>query len=260
MYCMSFTRLPYFHSLGAPCSLGLLVVLLASLTLGRAMVVVANRFGVFDPKRAHRERGWRAHDMVGKTKEMQADTSELRDHLADFDDFWRPIRSYFYWERHCFDIPICWSLRSIFDGLDGLDKLTDDLGNLMKDLDQLDTLMPQLLVQLPPMIATMKTLRGLMLTMQSTFSGLINQMDAFSQNATAMRQAFDAAKNDDSFYLPPEAFQNPDFIQGLKLFLSPDGISAQHIITHKGDPATPEGISHIDRIMQAASEAVKGTP
>ena len=59
MYCMSFTRLPYFHSLGAPCSLGLLVVLAASLTLGPAIVVVASRFGVFDPKRAHRERGWR---------------------------------------------------------------------------------------------------------------------------------------------------------------------------------------------------------
>ena len=50
------------------------------------------------------------------------------------------------------------------------------------------------------------------------------------------------------------------FIRGLKLFLSPDGKSAQYIITHKGDPATPEGISHIDPIMQAASEAVKGTP
>src|SRR6201997_4749236 len=59
MYCMSFPRLPYFHSLGAPCSLGLLVVLAASLTLGPAMVVVASRFGVLDPKRAHRERGWR---------------------------------------------------------------------------------------------------------------------------------------------------------------------------------------------------------
>ena len=429
MYCMSFTRLPYFHSLGAPCSLGLLVVLAASLTLGPAMVVVGSRFGVFDPKRAHQERGWRrigtvvvrwpgavlvtttvialvgllalpayttnyndryyipgytpanigyhasdrhfpqarmepeilmveadhdlrtvsdmlvldriakgvfhipgiarvqditrplgtpidhssvpfqismqstqtienlkylkdrmadmlkmsdqlghmidittrmeqllrqltavTHDMVGKSHEMQADTEELRDHLANFDDMWRPIRSFFYWERHCYDIPICWSLRSIFDGLDGIDKVADNLGDLVKDLDQLDTLMPLVVAQLPPMIATMKTLQGLMLTMQSTFSGLTTQMDAFSKNATVMGQAFDAAQNDDSFYLPPEAFQNPDFIRGLKLFLSPDGKSAQYIITHTGDPATPEGISHIDRIMQAAGESVKGTP
>jgi RND superfamily putative drug exporter len=98
------------------------------------------------------------------------------------------------------------------------------------------------------------------MTLTSTFSGLVNQLHAFSQNATVMGQAFDAAKNDDSFYLAPEAFQNPDFIRGLKLFLSPDGKSAQYIITHKGDPATPEGISHIDRIMQAAAESVKGTP
>ena len=32
------------------------------------------------------------------------------------------------------------------------------------------------------------------------------------------------------------------------------------IITHDGDPATPEGISHIDAIRNAAQEAVKGTP
>ncbi len=85
-------------------------------------------------------------------------------------------------------------------------------------------------------------------------------MEDLTRNATAMGQAFDAAKNDDSFYIPPEAFENPDFQRGLKLFLSPDGKSARFIITHKGDPATLEGISHIDRIMQAADEAVKGTP
>jgi putative drug exporter of the RND superfamily len=429
MYCMSFTRLPYFHSLGVPCSLGLLVVLAASLTLGPAMVVVASRFGVFDPKRAHRERGWRrmgtmvvrwpgpvlvaatavalvgllalpgyttnyndryyipgytpanvgyhasdrhfpqarmepellmveadhdlrdpadmlvldriargvfhiagiarvqnitrplgtpidhssipfqismqstqtienskylhgaidnlgkisdelgrtigitqriadlthqltgiTHDLDRQTKQIKADTTELRDHIADFDDFWRPIRSYFYWEPHCFDIPICWSLRSLFDGLDGIDKLTDDIGNITTDIDKLDVVLPQLDAQLPQLINTLQTVRAITMTTTSTFSGLINQMDAFSQNATAMGQAFDSAKNDDSFYLPPEAFQNPDFIRGLKLFLSPDGKSAQYIITHKGDPATAEGISHIDAIMQAASEAVKGTP
>jgi predicted exporter len=33
MYCLSFTRLPYFKTLGAPCSIGLLVVILAALTL-----------------------------------------------------------------------------------------------------------------------------------------------------------------------------------------------------------------------------------
>ena len=32
------------------------------------------------------------------------------------------------------------------------------------------------------------------------------------------------------------------------------------IITHDVDPATPEGISHIDAIKHAAQEAIKGTP
>jgi putative drug exporter of the RND superfamily len=200
------------------------------------------------------------HDLAGQTHQIQADTEDLRDHVADFDDFWRPIRNYFYWEPHCFDIPICWSLRSVFDTLDGIDTLTDDIGNVTKDIDKVDVLLPQLDALLPQLITTLQTVRGLTMTTASTFSGLINQMDAFSQNATVMGQAFDDAKNDDSFYLPPEAFQNPDFVRGLKLFLSPDGKSAQYIITHKGDPATPEGISHIDRIMQAAAEAVKGTP
>ena len=76
------------------------------------------------------------HHMVGETHEMQAITNELRDHIADFEDFCRPIRSYFYWEKHCYDIPICWSLRSIFDSLDGVDEISDKLQDLVADLDQ----------------------------------------------------------------------------------------------------------------------------
>ena len=34
MYCLSFCRLPYFQSLGAPCAIGMLVAVLAALTLG----------------------------------------------------------------------------------------------------------------------------------------------------------------------------------------------------------------------------------
>src|SRR5262249_16046448 len=67
------------------------------------------------------------HHMVEETHDMQAITNELRDHVSDFEDFWRPIRSYFYWEKHCYDIPICFSLRSIFDTLDGVDEVTDKL-------------------------------------------------------------------------------------------------------------------------------------
>ena len=56
-----------------------------------------------------------------KIKNMAVDIAELRDNIANFDDFFRPIRNYFYWEPHCYDIPVCWSIRSIFDTLDGID-------------------------------------------------------------------------------------------------------------------------------------------
>ncbi len=89
------------------------------------------------------------HDMDGLTHDMVEITDELRDHIADFDDFWRPIRSYFYWEKHCYDVPICWSLRSIFDALDGVDKITEKLAALSRDMDRLDILMPQMRAQIP---------------------------------------------------------------------------------------------------------------
>ena len=85
-------------------------------------------------------------------------------------------------------------------------------------------------------------------------------MDDSSSDATAMGQAFDAAKNDDSFYLPPEVFQNKDFQRAMNSFLSPDGKAARFIISHRGDPATPEGVARIDQIKTAAEEALKATP
>ena len=71
------------------------------------------------------------HDMVGKMDLTLADIQTLRNHIADFDDFFRPIRNYFYWEPHCFDIPVCWSIRSVFDTLDGIDTMTDDFQQLV---------------------------------------------------------------------------------------------------------------------------------
>jgi RND superfamily putative drug exporter len=75
-----------------------------------------------------------------------------------------------------------------------------------------------------------------------------------------MGDAFDNSLNDDTFYVPPEIFNNADFKRGMKNFISPDGKSVRFIISHEGDPATAEGISHIDAIKQAAKEAIKGTP
>ena len=189
-----------------------------------------------------------------------ATAQDLRDKIANFDDFFRPLRSYFYYEPHCFDIPVCAALRSIFDALDGIDALTDQLGDVAGSIAKLDALQPKLLALIPPQLANQQTNRDLTMTNYATNSGIQDQSAAALQNSTALGQAYDASKTDDSFYLPPEAFTNPEFQRGLKLFLSPDGHATRLIITHDGDPATPEGISHIEPIRHAAQEAVKGTP
>ena len=49
------------------------------------------------------------HAMVTKMKDMTIDIAELRDNIANFDDFFRPLRSYFYWEPKCYNIPVCWA-------------------------------------------------------------------------------------------------------------------------------------------------------
>ncbi len=59
MLCLSFTRLPYFQTLGAPCAIGMFTLVAAALTLGPAIITVGSRFGLFDPKRTIKTRGWR---------------------------------------------------------------------------------------------------------------------------------------------------------------------------------------------------------
>ena len=222
--------------------------------LSRTVAIMEHMYGVMKDVTAT------THSMVGRTHDMVDTTNELRDHIADFDDFFRPIRSYFYWEKHCFDIPVCWTLRSLFDALDGIDQISEQLTGLSGDLDRLDKLMPQLLVDFPKMIDSMKRMRDFMLSTHSTMAGIQAHMQEGAEGATLMGQYFDEAKNDDSFYLPPEVFQNPDFKRGLKMFVSPDGTAVRFIITHQGDPASVEGIQHVQGIKQAVADAIKGTP
>ena len=76
----------------------------------------------------------------------------------------------------------------------------------------------------------------------------------------AMGDAFNDSQNDDTFYLPPEIFDNEDFKRGMESFISPDGHAVRFIISHEGDPLTADGIERIDAIKSAAFEAIKGTP
>ncbi|WP_431235631.1 RND family transporter [Mycolicibacterium psychrotolerans] len=200
------------------------------------------------------------HEQVEAFHKTVEVAQDLRNKIANFDDFFRPLRNYFYWEPHCFDIPICAALRSVFDALDGIDALTDQLANVTASLDKLDALQPKLLALIPPQIDSQQTNRDLTMTNYATQSGIYDQTAAALQNATALGAAFDASKTDDSFYLPPEVFSNSEFQRGLKQFLSPDGKAARMIVTHDVDPATPEGLAHIDAIRHSVQEAVKGTP
>jgi RND superfamily putative drug exporter len=179
------------------------------------------------------------HSMVGRMKGMTVDIAELRDSIANFDDFFRPLRNYFYWEPHCYDIPICSSIRSVFDALDGIDTMTDDIKDLMPDMERLDALMPQMTTMMPDMIETMKTMQTMMLTQYQSQKSQQDQQ-ATQASGNAMGQAFDDSKNDDSFDLPPEVFNNADFKRGMKMFVSPDGKAVQFIISHEGDPASQE--------------------
>jgi putative drug exporter of the RND superfamily len=198
--------------------------------------------------------------MVGKMNNMAVDVAELRDHIADFDDFWRPLRNYLYWEPHCYDIPICWSLRSTFDALDGVDTMTDDFQNLLPDMNRLAALMPQMIATMPPTIETMKNARTVMLEMQMSQSSQQDQQAAMTENQSAMGDAFNDSHNDDTFYLPPEIFDNKDFKRGMDSFISPNGHAVRFIISHEEDPLSADGIKRIDAIRTAAFEAIKGTP
>src|SRR6201985_3595591 len=59
-FCLHFTNLPYFQTLGIPLAIGMVVVVAAALTLGPAVISVATRFrNTMEPKRSQRIRGWR---------------------------------------------------------------------------------------------------------------------------------------------------------------------------------------------------------
>ena len=190
---------------------------------------------------------------------LKAISEDARDKLADYDDVFRPIRSYFYWERHCFDIPICWALRSLMESVDSVDELTDELRNEVHGLTIIDTVTPQIIDQIHAVATNLKSIQSLTLTLQSTLHALIPQLDVFIHPLVDMAQAFDNAKNDDFFFLPPDALTTPDFKVGMNFFMTPDGKGARIVIYHTGEAQSPEGIDQIKAVSAAAQESIKGT-
>jgi hypothetical protein len=58
-YCLSFARLPYFSTMGAPVAIGMIVVVASAVTLGPAVLFLGSRVGLFESRRAPRSRFWR---------------------------------------------------------------------------------------------------------------------------------------------------------------------------------------------------------
>jgi putative drug exporter of the RND superfamily len=236
--------------------------------ISRSITLLQQQYALTEQQYALQQQATAATDeQVTAFRETSEQIKELRDKAANVDDFFRPIKNYFYWEPHCSEIPICWAVRSLFDALDGVDALTDQFTQVTASLDRLNALQPQLLALIPEQmalipeqIAIQERNRALAETNYATQSGLADQAAEALENADAMGRAFDEAKDDSTFYLPPEVFDNSEFKRGLTLFLSPDGKAARMIITHDTDPATSKGLSHVEPIRQAAQEALKGTP
>ena len=59
MLTLRLTRLSYFNSLAYPSALALIVVVAASMTVAPAILVVASKRGLLDPKRMMKTKGWR---------------------------------------------------------------------------------------------------------------------------------------------------------------------------------------------------------
>lgn len=200
-----------------------------------------------------------SHHMAGVTNETTAIAGDMRAHIANVNETLKPL-SGLYSDPSCQTIQFCSAMKSVSESMNDVDKLTNKLDDLGNDLGSTDAAMPQLLALLTPQIATMKSVRTMVLSMHSTMAGMFDQVDQLSNDAAAMGQDFDAAKSDDSFYLPREAFANPDFQHVETLFLSPDGKAARFIITHKDDPQTNAGMARVNALRAAAYEALKGTP
>lgn len=175
-----------------------------------------------------------SHISLKGAQELKDVTVTMRDTLANFDDQFRPLRNYFYWEPHCADIPMCWAMRSLFDMTDQVDSMTDAVDDSLRTAVIQDAVTPQLVEVIGKSAAELDNMRKVVLTEQSTMRPMLTQMNELGRQMMDLGYAFDSSKNDEFFYLPPDAFDNPYFQIDLKYFVSPDGKSARYMIYHDG--------------------------
>lgn len=199
------------------------------------------------------------HATVLTMEEMQSLTEQMDEELSNLDDFMRPIRSYFYWEPHCYDIPVCWAFRSLWDMVDSVDKLAENIRDAVTSLEVVDSLLPQMVAQLNIMADDQIALRSLIVNTYGPSSIQAENTDQTFDDMINVGNDFDASRSDDFFYIPRPAFDNEDIKTGMQLMMSPDGKAARFIVTHEGNAMGPEGIEHVEKFPDAIKIALKET-
>jgi RND superfamily putative drug exporter len=199
------------------------------------------------------------HNTVLTVEDLQQVTEEMNSEISNLDDFFRPIKSYFYWEKHCFDVPICWTFRSVFDTLDHIDKLAADINDAKTSLEAIDRVLPQIITQLKLTADDTEALAGLLVSSYGNSDLQSVQTKQTFDDQVNVGLDFDAALSDDFFYIPREGFDNEDVKTGLQLLMSPDGKAARFIVTHEGDAMGPEGVEHVEKFPAAITTILKET-
>ncbi|APE18896.1 hypothetical protein BOH72_04485 [Mycobacterium sp. WY10] len=199
------------------------------------------------------------HATVLTMENLQQVTDEINDDISNLDDFIRPLKNYFYWEPHCYDIPICFAFRSLFDGLDGIDALDAQIHNAVTDFQAVDALMPQMVAQLKITRDETQALQTIIVNNYGPAHLQATQTDQTFDDQINVGNDFDASRSDDYFYMPREAFDNEDVKTGMQLMMSPDGKAARFVITHEGNAMAPEGIDHVNAFPDAVKSALKET-
>jgi RND superfamily putative drug exporter len=199
------------------------------------------------------------HTTVLTLENLQQVTDEVNADISNLDDFMRPLKSYFYWEPHCFDIPVCWAFRSLFDGLDGIDALDEQIANAVTDFQAVDALLPQLVTQLKIQRDETQALQAVIVNTYGPSHLQSTQTNQTFDDQINVGNDFDQSRSDDYFYMPREGFDNDDVKTGMTLMMSPDGKAARFIVTHEGNALGPEGVEHVEAFPDAVRSALKET-
>ncbi|WP_156671371.1 MULTISPECIES: RND family transporter [unclassified Mycobacterium] len=199
------------------------------------------------------------HQTVLTVQDLQRVSDDIRDEVSNVDDFFRPIKSYFYWEKHCFDIPICWTFRSLFDTIDDIDKLADDIADARVSLEEVDKAFPQIIAQLKATADDTEALQSKLVNSYGSADLQSIQTEQTYDDSINVGNDFDKSRSDDFFYIPHEGFDNDDVKTGIKLMMSPDGKAARFIVTHEGDAMGPEGVEHVEQFPDAIKTILKET-